>query len=70
MENQTPLVEMRDMHIAFGGNKAVDQVSIDLYSGEVVGLLGHNGAGKCHIEREPGIIPGSLMCSGCGLTTF
>ncbi len=46
MENQTPLVEMRDMHIAFGGNKAVDQVSIDLYSGEVVGLLGHNGAGK------------------------
>ncbi|PHR06661.1 MAG: ABC transporter ATP-binding protein [Sulfitobacter sp.] len=46
MENQTPLVEMRDMHIAFGGIKAVDHVSIDLYPGEVVGLLGHNGAGK------------------------
>lgn len=46
MENQTPLIEMRAMHIAFGGNKAVDQVSIDLYPGEVVGLLGHNGAGK------------------------
>ncbi|WP_292312948.1 ATP-binding cassette domain-containing protein [Marivivens sp.] len=26
--------------------KAVDDVSVDLYPGEVVGLLGHNGAGK------------------------
>ena len=42
----TPLVEMRDMSIAFGGIRAVDNVSIDLYPGEVVGLLGHNGAGK------------------------
>ncbi|RYH00785.1 sugar ABC transporter ATP-binding protein [Salipiger sp. IMCC34102] len=42
----TPLVEMRDISIAFGGIKAVDHVSLDLYPGEVVGLLGHNGAGK------------------------
>ena len=42
----TPLVEMRDMSIAFGGIKAVDHASLDLYPGEVVGLLGHNGAGK------------------------
>jgi D-xylose transport system ATP-binding protein len=42
----TPLVEMRDISIAFGGIKAVDHVTIDLYPGEVVGLLGHNGAGK------------------------
>ncbi|MEO1494592.1 MAG: ATP-binding cassette domain-containing protein [Pseudomonadota bacterium] len=42
----TPLVEMRDISISFGGIHAVDGVSIDLYSGEVVGLLGHNGAGK------------------------
>ncbi|MES0862811.1 ATP-binding cassette domain-containing protein [Ruegeria sp. SCPT10] len=41
-----PLVEMRDISISFGGIKAVDQVSVDLYPGEVVGLLGHNGAGK------------------------
>ena len=41
-----PLVEMRDVSIAFGGVKAVDHVSVDLYPGEVVGLLGHNGAGK------------------------
>jgi D-xylose transport system ATP-binding protein len=42
----TPLVELRDISIAFGGIRAVDNVSIDLYPGEVVGLLGHNGAGK------------------------
>ena len=42
----TPLVEMKDISIAFGGVQAVDKVSIDLYAGEVVGLLGHNGAGK------------------------
>ena len=43
---ETPLVELRDLSIAFGGIKAVDHASVDLFPGEVVGLLGHNGAGK------------------------
>jgi D-xylose transport system ATP-binding protein len=42
----TPLVEMKDVSIAFGGIKAVDHASVDLFPGEVVALLGHNGAGK------------------------
>lgn len=42
----SPLVEMRDICISFGGVHAVDHVSVDLHPGEVVGLLGHNGAGK------------------------
>ena len=37
---------MKDISIAFGGLKAVDDASVDLHPGEVVGLLGHNGAGK------------------------
>jgi D-xylose transport system ATP-binding protein len=41
-----PLVEMRDISIAFGGVHALERVSIDLNEGEVVGLVGHNGAGK------------------------
>ena len=45
-EAKTPLVEMKKISISFGGIKAVDDVSVDLYPGEVVGLLGHNGAGK------------------------
>ncbi|MEP1535328.1 MAG: ATP-binding cassette domain-containing protein [Paracoccaceae bacterium] len=46
MNTQTPLVEMKDISISFGGIRAVDSVSVDLMPGEVVGLLGHNGAGK------------------------
>ena len=42
----TPLVEMKNISISFGGIHAVDNASIDLHAGEVVALLGHNGAGK------------------------
>ena len=42
----TPLVELKNISISFGGVRAVDDVSINLNPGEVVGLLGHNGAGK------------------------
>lgn len=42
----SPLVEMKHIHKRFGGVHAVRDVSIDLYPGEVVGILGHNGAGK------------------------
>mgnify|MGYP001797567967 FL=1 len=42
----TPLVEMNDICLSYGGVHAVDHVSVDVMPGEVVGLLGHNGAGK------------------------
>ena len=44
--HRIPLVEMRDISLAFGGVHAVDRASIDLYAGEVMALVGHNGAGK------------------------
>ena len=47
----TPLVEMRNINVAFGGVRAVDDVSVDLYPGEVVGLVGGNGAGKSTLMR-------------------
>lgn len=43
---KTPLVEMQDISISFGGIHAVEKASCELHAGEVVGLLGHNGAGK------------------------
>ena len=46
LDSTTPLVEMTDISISFGGIRAVDHASISLHRGEVVGLLGHNGAGK------------------------
>jgi D-xylose transport system ATP-binding protein len=47
----TPLVEMRNINVAFGGVHAVEKVSVDLYKGEVVGLVGGNGAGKSTLMR-------------------
>ena len=47
----TPLVEMIGIEKHFGGVHAVNGVSVDLYPGEVVGVLGHNGAGKSCLMR-------------------
>lgn len=64
----TPLVELRDMQKSFGGIKAVDHVTIDLYPGEVVGVLGHNGAGKSVLMKMlSGAIPrddGTILING------
>lgn len=47
----TPLVEMRDIDISFGGVHAVRDVTVDLHAGEVMGLVGGNGAGKSTLMR-------------------
>jgi len=48
---RAPLVEMRHIRVSFGGVHAVDDVTVDLFPGEVVGLVGGNGAGKSTLIR-------------------
>jgi ABC-2 type transport system ATP-binding protein len=41
-----PVIEVRDVHKAYGAVRAVDGVSFDVGAAEIFGLLGPNGAGK------------------------
>jgi branched-chain amino acid transport system permease protein len=41
-----PLIELQGVRMQFGGNVAVNDVSLKIHQGEIVGLIGPNGSGK------------------------
>ena len=46
MNGRPPALELRSLSKTFGGQKALDDVSLTVLPGEVHGLLGTNGSGK------------------------
>jgi ABC-2 type transport system ATP-binding protein len=65
------MIEVRDLSRSYGALMAVSGVSFDIDHGEIVGLLGHNGAGKTTIMKmltgflEPS--GGTIRIDGLGL---
>jgi branched-chain amino acid transport system ATP-binding protein len=69
---QQALLEVRDLHVAYGKAEVVHGVSFDVRAGEFVVLLGRNGAGKSTIlHAMSGLIPkrsGSVTVEGQDLS--
>jgi len=42
----TPLLQVRELSVRFGGIVALDGISFDVQSGQICGIIGPNGAGK------------------------
>jgi branched-chain amino acid transport system ATP-binding protein len=45
-ENFTPLLEVRDLRVNYGGIHAIKDITLHIAQGELVALIGSNGAGK------------------------
>lgn len=51
------MIEVESLSKSFGRVKALDNLSFDVGDGELLGIIGHNGAGKTTVIR---IIAGIL----------
>ena len=62
------LLEIRSLHVRFGGIVAVDHISMEVAQGKIVTLIGANGAGKSTILRSvSGIVrpnAGEILLNG------
>ncbi|HSW09157.1 ABC transporter ATP-binding protein [Aquabacterium sp.] len=63
-----PLIRAQGLTLRYGRKLAVDDVSFTIPKGRVVGLLGHNGAGKTSLMKAlVGLMPGEGQLNVLGL---
>ena len=73
VNNNAPLLEMRNIQKDFFGNQVLTDINLTLNAGEVLGLVGENGAGKStlmkilfgmDVIRETGGYGGDVLING------
>ena len=73
VNNNAPLLEMRNIQKDFFGNQVLTDINLTLREGEVLGLVGENGAGKStlmkilfgmDVIRETGGYGGDVLING------
>ena len=67
MKATTPVIEVRNISKYFASTKALQDVSMTVYPGEVRGLIGENGSGKSTLSS---IISGNLKADGGEMFLF
>jgi len=73
MTQATPLLELRNLDVAYGGIRAVRELNLTVNEGEQVCLIGANGAGKSTTLRAIcGLVPraaGDIFYAGESIAT-
>src|SRR5690606_16828810 len=69
-----PMLEVRDLTVRYGALEAIRNVGFSVDAGEIVALIGSNGAGKSTTLRAVmGLVPaatGSISLDGKDITTL
>ncbi len=51
VQSRAPLLELKNVSLNYGGIQALNEINLEIFSGEVVSLIGANGAGKSSTLR-------------------